>query len=214
MGTIYLCEVCGYCLHESCLELPWEIKVPVHPAHPLHPAVEKDENSCQVCGTPNDFYPILYSCQHCEYLKLHLPCANSLKRAIIIKGSWGHVHSLFYYGAKSQKVFSKIMREGKRFSTCEACGESLVGMAFYHCLICGVNAHLKCVSIPHLIKSKCHIHPFTLKDYFVEDDSEKYYCDVCEEERSPEDHVYYCEECDGLFDAHIECVLKQVRQHL
>ncbi|KAA3486433.1 Cysteine/Histidine-rich C1 domain family protein [Gossypium australe] len=41
----------------------------------------------------------------------------------------------------------------------------------------------------------------------MEDDSEQNYCDICEEERDLEDHVYYCIECQGYFVAHINCML-------
>ncbi|XP_017978179.1 PREDICTED: uncharacterized protein LOC18595136 isoform X3 [Theobroma cacao] len=93
---------------------------------------------------------------------------------------------------------------------CNKCESSLDSQPFYHCLECGIRLHIKCVPIPHLIKSKCHIHHLILKDHFVEDDSREYYCDICEEERNSNNHVYYCEECYGQFVAHIECVLPTV----
>ncbi|MBA0803894.1 hypothetical protein Gohar_014057 [Gossypium harknessii] len=49
-------------------------------------------------------------------------------------------------------------------------------------------------------------------DSFIEDDSGKYYCDFCEEERNPNDDIYYCEECNGQTIAHIECVLAEVHE--
>ena len=47
----------------------------------------------------------------------------------------------------------------------------------------------------------------------MEDDSTEYYCDICEEERDPKDDVYYCEECEGFFVAHIQCVVDEVSTH-
>ncbi|OMO96109.1 hypothetical protein COLO4_15505 [Corchorus olitorius] len=61
-----------------------------------------------------------------------------------------------------------------------------------------------------MVKSNCHIHPLSLEDSFVEDDSGEYYCDACEEERHPKDHVYFCKKC--LFLGHIECVLSMVKE--
>ncbi|KAL4274078.1 hypothetical protein GQ457_13G026180 [Hibiscus cannabinus] len=44
---------------------------------------------------------------------------------------------------------------------------------------------------------------------FLEDYSDQYYCDVCEEERKPGDPVYYCNKC--TFVAHIGCTLNQIK---
>ncbi|PPR88474.1 hypothetical protein GOBAR_AA32214 [Gossypium barbadense] len=52
------------------------------------------------------------------------------------------------------------------------------------------------------------------QDSFIEDDSGKYYCDFCEEERNPNDDIYYCEECNGQTIAHIECVLTEVEDNI
>ncbi|MBA0716469.1 hypothetical protein Golax_015297 [Gossypium laxum] len=41
-------------------------------------------------------------------------------------------------------------------------------------------------------------------------DSVKHYCDFCEEERIPNDDIYYCEECTSQTTAHIECVLAEL----
>lgn len=101
-------------------------------------------------------------------------------------------------------------------SFCSRCCQNCSGQPFYRCLECRINFHLECVPIPQVVKSKTHIHPFTLKDSFREDDDSENsccYCDVCEEERRPNDHVYFCEECCGLFVAHIECVLIKVINH-
>ncbi|MBA0818092.1 hypothetical protein Gohar_019438, partial [Gossypium harknessii] len=47
-------------------------------------------------------------------------------------------------------------------------------------------------------------------DSFIEDDSVKYNCDFCEEERISNDDIYYCEEYNGQTTAHIECVLAEL----
>ncbi|KAB1223814.1 hypothetical protein CJ030_MR2G012877 [Morella rubra] len=55
-----------------------------------------------------------------------------------------------------------------------------------------------------MIKHKYDKHPLKLT-YAVEDDSEEYFCVLCEKERNPNDWFYYCAKCD--FDAHTKCVL-------
>ncbi|XVF42396.1 hypothetical protein PTKIN_Ptkin01aG0358900 [Pterospermum kingtungense] len=83
--------------------------------------------------------------------------------------------------------------------------------SIYRCIDCHTN--LQCL-VPYGLKSKCHIHPLTLKACFVEDASGEYYCDVCEEERDSKEDVYYCQECDGFFVAHIQCALAKVEEVL
>ncbi|XVF09600.1 hypothetical protein REPUB_Repub07fG0107800 [Reevesia pubescens] len=212
LGPTYNCVDCHYVLHESCLVFPWEIQLPVLSGKPLHPLVT-DEGyityRCRACGCTLETHGISYSYRQHRYdLNFHLRCVNSLRRAL---ESESHQHPLFYFGTECQESFANMNDfSADTFFECNACNEPFSRAPFYRCLMCDINFHLKCVPIPHFIKSNCHIHPFILKDYFVEDDSGEYYCDVCEEERHPNDHVYYCEECRGLFVAHIECVLNQV----
>ncbi|XP_017976565.1 PREDICTED: uncharacterized protein LOC108662039 [Theobroma cacao] len=132
--------------------------------------------------------------------------------------SKSHQHPLFYFGTECQNLFASMLnyeffRQHFLFK-CNKCYKSFGGVPFYRCVLCCINFHLECVPIPHFIKSKCHIHPFTLRHCFLEDDSEKYFCDVCEEERHPKNHVYVCEECQGLFVAHIECVLDNMVEEI
>lgn len=216
LGPTYKCDECRYVVHESCLGFPGEIQLPILQGSPLHPVVIGKGYRCRACGGTLDRYTISYSycylqCQY--YLNFHLRCADSLKRAI---ESDSHEHPLFYFGTECQELFANMseLLPADRFFQCNTCNKPCRGVPFFRCLVCDINLHLECVPIPHLINSKCHIHPFSLKDCFVEDDSGEYYCDVCEEERHPKDHVYYCEECDGFFVAHIECVVNQVSQHL
>ncbi|XP_039014092.1 uncharacterized protein LOC120143976 [Hibiscus syriacus] len=46
-------------------------------------------------------------------------------------------------------------------------------------------------------------------DVFLEDYSDHYYCDICEEERKPRDPVYCCNKC--TFTAHIGCALNEIK---
>ncbi|XP_022743779.1 uncharacterized protein LOC111294624 [Durio zibethinus] len=209
-GPIQYCIRCHYFLHESCLGFPREIQLSlIHPEHPLHPIVNKSRYAgCLACRVSFDKYDIVYNCEECEFY-LHLSCANSLRRALESKL---HKHPLFYFGTECQELF--MGDHGHPLTICNGCKYSLGGVPFYRCILCCLNFHLACVLIPHFIKSKCHIHPLTLRDCFVEDDSGEYYCDICEEERLPKDHIYFCEECGGLFVAHIECVLNYMEEEM
>ncbi|XP_017984636.1 PREDICTED: uncharacterized protein LOC108663792 [Theobroma cacao] len=193
-GLAYVCPKpsCIYGAHKSCLELPQKIQVPFHLEHMLNFFRFDKRLRCYACRWfIKGSYK--YSCEQCG-LNLHPTCANSLRRPLKCES---HVHNLYYFGTNYQpKAW---------FPVCSVCGE--LCKAFYRCLECAINFHLDCVPIPRIVHSKYHVHHLTMKDSFLEDDSGEYYCDICEEERYPNDHVYCCEECNGLFAAHIECVV-------
>ncbi|KAJ4822062.1 hypothetical protein Tsubulata_011519 [Turnera subulata] len=93
---------------------------------------------------------------------------------------------------------------------CNACNKYCV-KSYYQCLECKYIIHLKCMGLPATVDYSCHLHPLTLVEKFVEDDSGLYYCHACGQERNPEYPVYVCKECpeDVPFAAHIECVVSE-----
>lgn len=195
-GPIYFCEDCGYLLHERCLGFPREMKLLFHPLHPFHSLPYKVNETCHVCKRDLDFM-ICYSCEQCD-LHLHASCAKSLKRVL---KSTSHIHDLYYLGP----TFKADALEYE----CGNCRTMLPTKPVCFCMECDTRLHAGC-ALPPSLKSKYHLHPCTLKPGFMEDDSGLSYCDICEEERDPEDHVYYCTECQGHFVAHISCMLNSV----
>ncbi|TYI03199.1 hypothetical protein ES332_A11G319700v1 [Gossypium tomentosum] len=212
LGPAYFCpeRFCGYKLHESCLRLPQKIRVPFHPNHMLVSRLLPYSNSlqrCYACTLQLHLGEFVYSCEHCDF-NVHAICANSLKRPLKCEF---HPNDLYYFGRNHISPFDSIW--DKNFN-CEVCDGSCKRKPFYRCLKCGIIFHLKCVRIPYTVKSKYHIHTLLLKDSFIEDDSGKYFCDFCEEERNSNDDIYYCEECNGQTIAHIECVLAEVEDNI
>ncbi|KAG8479332.1 hypothetical protein CXB51_029797 [Gossypium anomalum] len=212
LGPAYLCPErgCRYILHESCLRLPQKIRVPFHPNHMLVSHLLPYSNSsqrCYACTLELHSGEFVYSCEHCDF-NLHVICANSLRRPLKYKF---HLNDLYYFGRNHISLFDSM---GGKIFKCEECDGSWKREPFYRCLKCDIKFHLKCVHIPYTVKSKYHIHPLLLKDSFIEDGSGKYYCDFCEEERNPNDDIYYCEECNGQTIAHIECVLAEVEDNM
>ncbi|EOY10867.1 Cysteine/Histidine-rich C1 domain family protein, putative [Theobroma cacao] len=103
LGLRHACFRCGYLLHESCLGFPWEMTLPFHPEHPF---VNKDPCAwCLACFGPFQ-YRIIYNCEQCVFINLHLSCANSLWQAI---GSKSHQHPLFYFGTECQKPLRQYL---------------------------------------------------------------------------------------------------------
>ncbi|KAE8712442.1 Importin subunit alpha-2 [Hibiscus syriacus] len=205
-GPAYFCHLsCYFIVHESCFRLPQKIQVPFHLNHMLviQQPWEHSNPQCYACPLNISSDDFAYSCEDCQ-LNLHPICANYLKRPLKCES---HLDDLYYFGTDYQLLCAKSSPSWETHFACHKCGNICKGEPFYRCLECSINFHLKCVPAPNTVKSKYHLHPLTLTDSLVEDDSGKYYCDFCEEERNPKDHVYYCKECDGQTIAHIECVL-------
>ncbi|XVE61175.1 hypothetical protein DITRI_Ditri06bG0018500 [Diplodiscus trichospermus] len=200
VGPSYRCSDCGYNIHEFCLGFLPEMQLKFHPQHPVH-LLYNVRKPCRVCGY-SLHATIGYSCGQCD-LYLHAVCAKYSAKEQVTKFEV-HNHGLSYYRGIIPYSLQNI---------CGECMKRISYTPFYFCPECSdFKLHFKCARIPHSIKSKYHIHPFVLMNNFVEDDSGQYYCDICEEERAPLDHVYYCKQCQGLFVAHIECVLDSVEE--
>ncbi|XVF42269.1 hypothetical protein PTKIN_Ptkin01aG0347300 [Pterospermum kingtungense] len=211
LSPAYFCPTCyNYICHESCLGLPQKMQVPFHPEHQFVLSLTSFSPTnigppCCACRLTFGISPTsIYSCDECD-VKLHCICANSLRWPLKYES---HEHELYYFGTHCQLLFATYAR----LFSCSKCLKSCRGQPFYRCLQCDINFHLECVPIPHIVKSRYHLHPLKLKDSFTEDDSGEYYCDICEEERCGEDHVYCCEKCDDKFVAHMECVLAKVEE--
>ncbi|GMJ01832.1 hypothetical protein HRI_003852400 [Hibiscus trionum] len=208
LGPAYFCPEldCVHILHKSCLRLPQKVQVPFHLKHMMviQQPWKHSNPQCHACPLNITSQRFAYSCEDCQ-LNLHPICANYLKRPLKCEF---HPDDLYYFGTDYQLFSANYpVSEMTTAFVCYKCEKSCQGEPFYRCLQCSINFHLKCVTIPDTVESKYHRHPLTLKDSFVEDDSGKYYCDFCEEERNRSDHVYYCKECNGKTIAHIECVL-------
>ncbi|KAG8499321.1 hypothetical protein CXB51_005884 [Gossypium anomalum] len=134
-----------------------------------------------------------FYCNKCD-VDLHVSCAKYRTRAT--KHSC-HPHNLLQLG--------KSIIEG---ISCRVCGRKNCNDSLFSCRKCDFNVHPKCIPQPSSFQHKRHLHPLTLVSPFAEDDSEDYYCDMCETERNPEIHVYYCVECNYI--AHINCVLSEM----
>ncbi|KAG4116088.1 hypothetical protein ERO13_D12G147850v2 [Gossypium hirsutum] len=209
-GPAYHCRKCGWVLHESCLRLPQEMQAPIHSQHTLTLSYTR-YGGCHACSLkllPSGYFKSYnYGCKDCG-VNYHIACAISLTRPLKLDS---HMHPLYYFGTDFDRFFAMYRDFIDHYAAlfCSHCCQICSGQSFYRCLECFVNFHIECLSLPQIIKSKCHIHPLTLKDSYIEDDSEEHYCDACEEKRHPSHHVYYCEECPGMFVAHIDCALSK-----
>ncbi|XP_040935883.1 uncharacterized protein [Gossypium hirsutum] len=194
----YGCRYCKFYLHQVCSDkIPKTLSHYFHPKHPLRLTCNLafPSDKCNACSKWCRFGTPLYVCEMCNF-RLDFDCAKlspSLKLDC-------HHHLLTFF-----KDFKKS-EEGQD-SYCKACGKHYSGGSVYSCVQCHFTLHLKCV-VPSSARHKYHRHPLTMMELIKEDDSEIYYCDVCENERNLKDPVYYCQSC--IFIAHIQSVLSQV----
>lgn len=198
-GVSYGCLVCKLFIHESCLiNMPTVIEHPFHPSHPLHIIyLSSGRVRCSACGSK---HRLGYSCKKCRF-HLDVHCTNlnlSLKHEL-------HQHHLTlvpmidpFYGA---------------YGHCKKCDEWIHLTAgginkYYRCLECDSDFHFRCLIPEPSVKHKYHRHELILTDFFVENFSDQYCCDICERERIPEHPVYCCKKC--RFVAHLGCALNKV----
>ncbi|XVF42326.1 hypothetical protein PTKIN_Ptkin01aG0352300 [Pterospermum kingtungense] len=195
-GLVYACLVCQFFVHESCLkDLPMEVLQSLfHPQHSLlqFPLSAKQGGPCHTCREV--VHGIVFACWECN-VAMHYSCANYKTRKI--KHDC-HGHHLLHLGK------SIFVRTSPR---CDACRQECTD-TFFGCIQCKFFIHLECIPLPDVAKHKRHLHPLTLTSSVIEDDSGKYYCDMCETTRNPEHDVYYCEDCNYI--AHIDCVISEV----
>ncbi|XP_021298090.1 uncharacterized protein LOC110427046 isoform X2 [Herrania umbratica] len=157
---------------------------------------------CDACKLP-----ILgpgYTCRDCFNIKIHESCLSHMQE---IQLTFHPLHPLH--------------PQIGDWENCSACRFKIIESIGYSCRQCDFHLHLHCAnSLKLALKIKSHMHNLyyfgahyeksyqlcnKCKSYI--DDYGEYYCDICEEERNSKNHCYYCEECAGLFVAHIECVL-------
>ncbi|XP_052479534.1 uncharacterized protein LOC128031972 [Gossypium raimondii] len=191
----FMCLPCRFIIHESCMnDMPMQVQSSLfHPHHILHPRpfFNAGEVRCYACRTKVNGFS--FYCNKCD-VDLHVSCAKYRTRAT--KHSC-HPHNLLQLG---KSIIKRI--------SCRACGRKNCNDSLFSCRKCDFNVHPKCMPLPSSFEHKRHLHPLMLVSPFAEDDSGDYYCDMCETERNPEIHVYYCAECNYI--AHIDCVLFEV----
>ncbi|XP_028122544.1 uncharacterized protein LOC114319692 [Camellia sinensis] len=202
--SVYLCPTCHILIHESCAQMPREIKHPLHPPHPLNLVDDRPSfETCEGCLSHihSDF---AYVCSHCEF-NLDVRCAFSKPTTMMSKI---HHHPLAFFN-ETPRLMEKLI--------CNACDKPCYNPCF-RCAWCELNLHVHCIpTLPPTVKSRFHRHPLTLvkfpiKDHPDEDDNAEFYCDDCEKHRWLPEPSYYCCECHYV--AHPHCVASEIMRIL
>ncbi|GFY98223.1 hypothetical protein Acr_12g0007640 [Actinidia rufa] len=200
-GPFYRCsEKCDFILHKLCTQLRSEIRHPLHVKHRLklyakQPTTSHGVFRCTMCS--NYCNGFIYWCEYadCKF-GLDVKCSS------ILGGLKHDAH---------EHTLTPFDMEGGR-TTCRACGLSFKKWTMA-CEACNFYLHVGCATLPLTAWYKFHRHRFTLTFEFVEDDSDEYYCDICEEEMKPQHWFYNCAKCD--YPTHIRCMVgKHLRTKL
>ncbi|KAL4279095.1 hypothetical protein GQ457_03G028080 [Hibiscus cannabinus] len=172
------CRECGFYLHKKCAEAP---SPPRFITLICYKKVNIEHGS-YYCSRPGCDFVIQVQCS-IEKWSLYVPHAFTYQT--------DEPHYLFYDQSHQVK--------------CNACGEYFGDQSAHHCKDCTLVFHTRCVALPHIAWHKCDEHSLTLAYQDRNHYPLHYYCDICEEERDPQQWFYHCETCDNAM--HIKYVL-------
>ena len=162
------------------------------------------------CPHSNDIIAYICERHNCDFL-LHAECSVMLPSMANEGECSVMMPSLEFEGHSHLLHFRDDNIENSKLE-CGACKSDISESYAFTCLYCDLNLHILCGPIPYEINHKDHIHPLFLTNSPVEeeleDETEEFYCDVCEEERDLLLPVYHCAKC--RFVAEFKCVFSQV----
>ncbi|XP_059430778.1 protein VACUOLELESS GAMETOPHYTES-like isoform X1 [Corylus avellana] len=185
-APFYSCEQCNYFLHSACARLPLKKRLPTHPhVLTLYPCGSQIGNTEHCFACQRRSHGFTYKCSDCEY-SIDIRCCSIPKT---FKHE-GHQHPLFLAPSSVQK--------------CNSCEGQRSANGVFVCTKCNFGLGFECATLPLKVEYEYHPHPLSLT-YIIENDSEEYYCLICEEERNPNHWVYCCVKCN--FTAHLRCVV-------
>ncbi|XP_021905963.1 uncharacterized protein LOC110820696 [Carica papaya] len=185
-SPFYSCEGCDFFLHKTCAELPRNKLYPFH-QHTLTLLPKSPHSnrvfSCNVCSIYSNGFS--YNCESCSF-DLDLRC-SSISDTLTHQA---HEHSLFVFFQDDRKT--------------ECCGCGALEKNGVRCPECWYSLDFKCATLPLTAKHSYDDHPLklTCRD---DSDSDKLYCDVCEDKREPYNWFYSCDDCGVTI--HPECLL-------
>ncbi|OMO62268.1 Zinc finger, PHD-type [Corchorus capsularis] len=175
----YGCSDCDFFLHKSCVELPRQKYKWLH-KH-LLTLYSDTIFKCNWCY--HECSGFSYYCGKCD-VNLCLHCHRIPEDSVHHPA---HKHPLYFYD--------------KQEGNCNGCGNHMDYV--FKCKSCNFALDFQCLNLPSWVEQKCDRHTLTLT-YQDDDDPSSHYCDICEEERDPNQWYYHCAICDK--SVHPKCV--------
>ncbi|CAL5423498.1 unnamed protein product [Camellia sinensis] len=190
---VYVCLRCKGLFHNSCAELPLEIKHPFHSSHPLilsqsQPRSLGNLSSCSVCR--HSLHRLNYLCSQCKFV-VDVNCARLKPEQGQIQ-QFSHPHPLIFCNNKENFPY-----------TCYACCLPLAD-SIYFCPECPALLHKSCADLPQEIEHLLHPHyTLTLKnDWHAKDGI--HYCEACL--HCCIGFFYECCQCKWYIDVRCACL--------
>ncbi|KAL0737591.1 hypothetical protein Bca4012_013801 [Brassica carinata] len=180
---VYTCFPCHYVVHQSCIDLPRQIKITHHP-HRLSytPFFPPDYSTCKICYKTVDIKYGQYSCNHdgCNYVA-HSKCATHEKVWDGDELEWEPddtnetedispyetvgVGVIKYFCHEHHLKLQRYERVRDADKQCEACILPMDYCDFYTCMQCNFHLHEVCASLPRKLSHASHHHPLLLEPY-------------------------------------------------
>lgn len=185
-SRIYGCEECEYFLHESCANLPRDMKHLYHAEHPLELQVAI-YNYCDFCERSIEGFT--YRCDECDF-DLDIGCAlmpsirpgTTTQVEDVKKKFFGHDHAL-----------TRSVKKEEEGVVCSACEKRCTGL-IYACDDCEFFLHKGCAELPQEHRHFFHPgHKLTLQHSYSE-----VCCNACE--KKCRGFTFSCGQCNFHLD--------------
>ncbi|XWS07802.1 hypothetical protein CRYUN_Cryun41cG0022100 [Craigia yunnanensis] len=174
----YICLMCGFIVHKSCISLPPWFNLPRHDHRIYHTYFLVEEfkmRKCRICNVVVNTRYGSYCCRSCTYI-CHVDCATedynwykfnepktltieqSLDSIIYVKEDGTEVR---HFSHQHNLVLSDDNEDGK---LCDGC-ILFISAPYYHCSECNFFLHKSCAELPWKKKLWFHQHqtyPHTL----------------------------------------------------
>ena len=156
--SFYSCVNCSFLLHIFCIKLPKIIRYPLH-QHPLMLTYLEYGFGCDACVQGCNGFR--YICTKCDF-KLDVQCSL--------------ISNTITHALDERCLYLSITNYEQK---CSICGSKRYRV--FYCTTCEFVLDFKCATLPQTAWYNQHENTFSLC-YAPEDESDEYYCDICEEE--------------------------------
>ncbi|ANM57921.1 Cysteine/Histidine-rich C1 domain family protein [Arabidopsis thaliana] len=189
----FLCKDCNGEDHVECEKTPVEVKHLLHPKHSLQLVLQKSSitqtRKCFCCD--EDLKLIFYYCTVCDYA-MNIACAEKPPVLFIDHPKW-HADTLALFPRQA-------------FLTCNVCAVADSSSPIYMCPPCDFVVHLKCISLPRVIRISRHQHRISFTTSFDEGD---WSCGVCRKTIDNDYGGYSCIKDGCSYAAHSRCATQK-----
>ncbi|XP_018488203.2 uncharacterized protein LOC108858834 [Raphanus sativus] len=191
-ATHFLCRGCNGKNHERYDEAPVEIKHLLHPKHFLQLALLSyfsPTRKCYCCD--EDLIKVFYYCSACDFA-INIACAEKPPVLSINHPRW-HEHTLALFPRRASLV-------------CNVCALPDSTSPIYMCPPCDFVVHLRCLSLPRVIRISRHVHRIGFTPSFDQGD---WSCGVCRTKIDNDCGGYSCIKTDCSYTAHSRCATQR-----